>query len=186
MEQPEPTAIVCERGNRILAFDVPFGGRMMQHPLPDGSSYQTWTAEYRFAVIGADGDTTRVVERSWPSLPVTDEMWEDGTAEFETFLGDSPGADCTPRSMNRPEERAAIDNLLMYDEGRVWIEAQREADTVWEVFDPLGRLVAVVPGFDYDESVAPSIRGGTVAWVRTDSLDVQYVTWGRLVESEAR
>ncbi|MGD2045316.1 MAG: hypothetical protein PVJ80_10340 [Gemmatimonadota bacterium] len=182
-EQAE-TVLLCNRSDgSIHFFDIPFAGQVLRHPLQDGSGYRAWTAEYRFVLVDADGDTARVVERSWPSLPVTDAMWAEGTAEFEAFRADAPDADCSPGSMERPAERTPIENLLMDDEGRVWIEAARATDTVWEVFDARGRLLASVPGFDYDKSVAPSIRGGLMAWVRTDSLDVQYVEWGRLVES---
>jgi hypothetical protein len=82
--------------------------------------------------------------------------------------------------MPRPAQRAAIESILVDTEGRVWIEAVRTTDTVWEVFDPAGRLIGSVPGFEYDGSVAPTVRGNEIAWVRRDSLGVQYVEWGRL------
>lgn len=180
-DPPEPTTVVCDRPDGSVSFfSIPFSGQVLQHPLPDGSRYEAWSDEYRFALIDAHGDTLQVVERSWPTIPISDEEWQAATAEFRTFRSESPDARCTPRTMARPDTRAPIRNLLLDTQGRVWVEAVQEAGTTWEIFDPGGRLLASVDGFEYSGSVAPSIRGDHIAWVRTDSLDVQYVEWGRL------
>lgn len=185
LDPPEPTSMACNRPDGAVSFfSMPFGGQMLRHPAESGSSYQSWSAAYRFALVAPTGDTLRVVERDWPSVPVTDQDWEQGTAEFEAFQEEWPGADCTPERMERPATKVPLRNLLMDTEGRVWVEAVGQTGSVWEVFDPRGRLIGSLPGFEYDSRVAPSIRGNRLAWAATDSLGVQYVHWGRIIVSE--
>jgi hypothetical protein len=180
-DPPEETTVVCDRPDGAISFfSIPFSGQVLRHPARSGESYAAWSADYRFALLGPSGDTIRVVEREWPSVPVTDEAWAEETAEFSEFRSDWPGADCTPRGMRRPATQAPLRNLLVDTEGRVWAEAVNPAGPVWEIFDAEGRLIGSLPGFAYDDRVAPAIRGDRLAWADTDSLGVQRVHWGRV------
>lgn len=180
-DPPEETTVVCDRPDGVISFfSIPFSGQVLRHPARSGASYGAWSADYRFALLGLGGDTIRVVERDWPSIPVTDEAWAEGTAEFSEFREEWPGADCTPRGMSRPTRQAALQNLLVDTDGRVWVEAVGPGGSLWEIFSTEGRLIGSVPGFSYDDRVAPAIRGDRIAWANTDSLGVQRVHWGRI------
>lgn len=180
-ERPAVTTLRCDRPDGVISFfSIPFTGQPLAHPAVSGRTYMAWSSEYRIALVEADGDTTRVIERDWPGIAVTREEWERETAEFRAFRDEWPSAVCTPRDMERPDLKAALRNLLVDTEGRLWVEAVGEESTVWEVFDATGRLLGSVPGFAYQDRVAPSIRKGRIAWSSTDSLGVQYVHWGRI------
>lgn len=181
LDLPQPTTVVCRRADGgISFFTIPFSGQLLNGPAREGQSYLAWSASYQFALVDPKGDTLMLVKREWPTLPLSDEQWEEETAEFTAFREDWPGAECEPRSMPRPQVRAALRNLLVDTENRVWVEASVEGGTVWEVFTSDGRLIGAVDGFDYDASVAPSIVGDRIAWVRADSLGVQHVLWGKI------
>ena len=184
VEPPEITTVRCDRPDGAISFfSVPFAGQQLSHPARGDRTYLAWSSSYRIALVAADGDTVRVIERSWPSVALDDSEWERATADFREFQAEWPGADCEPAgAMDRPDTKAAINNLLVDTEGHLWVEAVGEEGPVWEVFDPDGRLVGSIAGFDYNARVAPSIRNGRIAWSSTDSLDVEYVHWGHVPE----
>lgn len=183
VEPPETTLLRCNRPDGVTSFfSIPFAGRQLNHPTSSGRSYLAWSFDYRIALVGPTGDTLRVIERDWPEVAVSDEEWDEATAEFREFQEEWPGADCTPRGMERPQRKAALENLLLDTEGRVWVEAVSEDGRVWEIFDAEGGLLGSVPGFTYQERVAPSIRRGHIAWSSRDSLEVEYVHWARVPE----
>lgn len=182
VESPETTVLRCSHPGGTSYFSIPFAGQRLSHPASSGQSYLAWSADYRIALVGPTGDTVRVIEREWPEVGISDEEWDRATAEFREFQEEWPGADCTPRSMERPQRKAALKNLLVDTEGRVWVEAVSDGGRVWEIFDADGELLGSVPGFAYLERVAPSIRQGRIAWSSVDSLEVEYVHWARVPE----
>ena len=181
---PEPTTVVCDRPDGAISFfDVPFGGKMLEHPAGAGDTWVAWSPDYQLALVAPDGDTLRLVERAWDPLPILDAEWDSATVEFEDFREEWPDAGCRPSAPPRPEMKTALRNLLVDTEGRLWVEIYTETGTAWEVFDPSGALRGRVEGFSYDERVAPSIRQGLVAWVSRDSLGVQRAHTARVRES---
>ena len=74
---------------------------LVQHPGPGAVMYGARTDIYRIAVTRG-ADTLRVIERALPAEDVTDEEWASATEKFETFLTETPGADCEPRRPTRP------------------------------------------------------------------------------------
>ncbi len=179
---PEVTSIRCDRPDGVVSFfNTPFAGQQLDHPALAGRTYFAWSREYRIALMEANGDTIRVIQRDWPVVGISDEEWERETADFRALRDEWPSAQCTPNRMDRPSRKAAIRNLLVDTQGQLWVEAVGEHGPVWEVFDAEGRLVGSIPGFEYQDRVAPSIRGRRIAWSTADSLGVQYVHWGRVL-----
>lgn len=182
VESPETTLLRCSYPGGTFYESIPFAGRQLNHPASSGRSYLAWSADYRIALVGPTGDTLRVIDRDWPDVAISDEEWDRATAEFREFQEEWPGADCTPPGMERPHRKAALESLLLDTEGRIWVEAVDEGGRVWEVFDSGGGLLGSIPGFRYQDRVAPSIRQGRIAWSSTDSLGVEYVHWARVTE----
>lgn len=178
---PAPTMIRCEVSGSRSYFDVPFGGRVLQHPAGPGLTYVAWTPEYRVALVDSDGDTLRVVERDRPPVGISDAEWDLANSEYNDFTQKWPEARCRPSDLGRPDTKPAIKNLLVDTSGRLWVEVYTEGGSEWEIFDAQGFLEGTVPGFDYLDRVAPSIRGNVLAWVEADSLGVERVRVARLL-----
>ncbi len=181
MEPPVPQNVICNRSDGAISFfEVPFGGRVLQHPAGGGNTWVAWSADYRIALVTPDGDTLKIVERVREPLPLSDAEWDEGTAEFREFREEWPGADCTPTRPDRPSAKAALRSLLMDADGRLWAEVYTASGTAWEVFDREGRLQGRLNGFDYDDRVAVAMRYGFLSWVSRDSLGVQRAHMARI------
>lgn len=181
LSPPAPTVIRCEASGSRSYFDVPFGGKLLQHPAGARLTYVAWTQDYRIALLNSDGDTVRVVERDRPPIGVSDAEWAVANSDFSEFIQEWPEARCHPSDLGRPDVKPAIKNLLVDTSGRLWVEVYTAGGTEWEVFDSQGVLEGRVPGFNYLDRVAPSIRGNVLAWVEADSLGVERVRVARLV-----
>ena len=183
---PAPTMIRCEASGSRAYFDLPLGGRLRQHPAGGRLTYVVWTEDYRIALVGSEGDTVRVVERDRPRAGVSDAEWAAANSDYREFLEKWPETRCEPNDVGRPAVKPAIENLLLDTSGRLWVEVYTDGGSEWDVFDALGFLLGTVPGFDYVDRVAPSIRGDLLAWVEADSLGVERVRLARLVEEPGR
>lgn len=75
--------VVCEGGGVSGFYPHAAAAKHVQHPASGGVMYSAWGYFYRVAVTGGDGDTLRVIERTLPTEPVSDERWAAGSAEFE-------------------------------------------------------------------------------------------------------
>ena len=173
LEAPKPTVIRCEAPRALSFFDLPFSGQLLQRPAGRGLTYVTWTEQYRIAELGMGGDTVRVVEYARPRAPISDAEWDQARAEYLEFRDQWTEAKCNPTDVSRPDAKPAIRNLLVDTSGELWVEAYTAEGLVWDVFDSDGTLLGSLPGFDYVERVAPSIRGDLVAWVEADSLGIE-------------
>ena len=181
LSPPAPTMIRCEASGSRSYFDVPFGGRLRQHPAADRLTYVAWSEEYRIALVSSNGDTVRVVEYDRPPVGISEAEWVAANSDISEFKQERPEAKCQPSDMGRPVLKPAIKNLLVDTSGRLWVEAYIEGGSEWDIFDSHGFLEATVPGFNYVDRVPPSIRGNVLAWVEADSLGVERVRVAKLV-----
>lgn len=181
-ETPESGDVLCERPDGALSFfRVPFGPRSFQLPAASREAWVGWSADYRLARIDAAGDTVGRIERVREPEPISDAEWAEAHADFAEFRREWPGARCRPSDLRRPDVKAAYRNVLPTADGSLWVEVHAGEGTVWEIFDASGALIGTLPGFDYDERVAPQIRSGRLAWVTRDSLGVQRALLARVV-----
>ena len=128
---PEPTTVVCDRPDGAISFfDVPFGGKMLEHPAGAGDTWVAWSPDYQLALVAPDGDTLRLVERAWDPLPILDAEWDSATVEFDDFREEWPDAGCRPSAPPRPKMKTALRNLLVDTEGRLWVEVYTKTDRV--------------------------------------------------------
>lgn len=177
---PGSTGILCTHDPLITFFDIPFGSGLVQHPGPGGVQYSAMTDAYRIAVTRNATDTLRIIERSLPAEPISDEEWEDGNQAFEEFLADNPNASCDPRRPSRPRRKPFIDDILLAPDGTLWVEVIRTAGNRLEVFDPEGRLLGSVAAPARKEDSVPVFGAGYLVTVRQDSLDLGHVDVWRI------
>ena len=138
------------------------------------------TDAYRIAVTRGDGDTLRVIERTLPPEPVSDEEWAAANQAFEEFRADYPDASCDPRRPDRPDAKPFIAALHVAPDGRLWVEVVRTAGNRWELFDVKGRLLASLPVRPQKERAAPAFGSEHMVTIRRDSLDLDHVDVWRI------
>ena len=182
LEQPPgpATSVICQYEGGVSLFYVPFQAGMVQHPGPGGVMYTAMTGSYRVAVIRGESDTLRVMERSLPVEPVSDEEWAEGNQEFEEFRRNRPDASCEPRRPSRPDTKPLIGPIFVAPDGKLWVQVIRTAGNRWEVFDPEGRLLASVPFHDWNERTVPAFGPDHMITIRQDSLDLDHVDVWRI------
>ena len=135
------SAIVCQHGEGFLSFfTIPFAPGLVQHPGPGGVIFSALTSDYRIAVTRNDGaDTVRVIQRPLPAEPVGDDEWKEGNREFEEWRAENRSASCDPSGPTRPAAKPILRGLHIAPDGKLWVEVERAADNLWEVFDANGR-----------------------------------------------
>ncbi len=176
-----PASIVCEYNDGwISVFDIPFAPRLVQHPGPGGVMYSAMTNAYRIAVTRNATDTLRIIERSLPAEPISDEEWASGNRSFEEFRAENPGASCEPRRPERPETKSFVQDIFIAPDGRLWVEIIRTAGNRWEFFDLEGRLLGSVPSPPRKERAAPAFSPEHLITIRQDSLDLDHVDVWRI------
>ena len=172
--------IICEWEGGFGVYPHRGGAKFVQHPASGGITYSAWGYFYRVAVTGSTGDTLRVIERTLPAEPISDEEWAAGSAEYEEARERQPNASCNPRGYSRPERQAFIDEIFVAPDGKLWVEVIRNAGNLWEFFDPDGRLLGSVPAVPYRDRTVPVFRGDYLATIRQDELDLDHVDVWRL------
>lgn len=173
-------SIFCEWEGGIGVYPHTSGAKFVQHPGSGGVMYSAWGYFYRVAVTRGDGDTLRVIERTLPPEPVTDEEWAAGSAEYDEARERWPDASCKPRSYSRPDRKSFIDEIFVSAGGQLWVDVIRSAGNRWEFFDSDGRLRGSVPAVSYKERTVPVFSGDLIATIRQDDLELDHVDVWRL------
>ncbi|MXX54316.1 MAG: hypothetical protein F4X15_03250 [Gemmatimonadetes bacterium] len=170
------TPIICQWGGGIISFfEHPFGTRFVQHPGAGGITYAAWGYDYRVVVTEPGGDTLRVIRRTLPEEPISDEEWAAGNVEFDEFRRETSDADCDRRGFTRPDRKSFIQQIFVAPDGNLWVEVIRSAGNRWEFFDTEGRLLGSVPVVPHKDRTVPVFRGDYLATIRQDELDLDHV-----------
>ncbi len=172
--------IICEWDRGTGWYPHTAGAKFVQHPASGGVMYSAWGYFYRVAVTQGDGDTLRVIERSLPAEPVTDEAWASGSAEYDEARERWPDASCNPRGYTRPERNSFIEEIFVSPDGRLWVEVIRNAGNRWEFFDTEGRLLGSVPAVPHKDRTVPVFYADHLVTIRQDDLDLDHVDVWRL------
>ena len=181
LEGPNSPSIDCEHGGSIHFFGIPFATKLVQRPGPGGAMYSAMTGDYRIAVTRANGDTVRVVERSLPAEPISDEEWSQGNSGYLALRDSLPLMVCDPLRPPRPEAKPFIEAIDIAYDGTLWAEVIREAGNRWEVFDAEGRLLGSMPAPTERRSFTPPAIGTDhVLTVRRGDFDLDYVDVWRI------
>lgn len=174
--------IVCDSDGVFGIYPHAAGAKFVQHPASGGVMYSAWGYFYSVAVTRGDSDTLRVIERTLPTEPISDEEWAAGSLEFEEARErfQFSDADCDPRGYSRPERQSFINEIFVSPDGRLWVDVIRAAGNRWEFFDPEGRLLGSVPAVPYKERTVPVFRGDLLVTIRQDDLELDHVDVWRL------
>ena len=179
LEGPNATMINCEHGDRISFFGVPFGTKLIQRPGPGGVMYSALTDAYRIALTSAYGDTVRVIERSLPPEPISDEEWAAGNSDYRALRDTFPLMRCDPSRPGRPGAKPFIEAIDIASDGKLWVEVVREAWNRWEIFDTDGRLLANLSA-PARGHLPPTIGTDHVLTVRKGNFDLDHVDVWRI------
>ena len=180
LSSEQPSGIDCEYNEGWVSFfDIPFAPSLVQHPGPGGVMYMAMSNDYRISVTRGS-DTLRIIERTLPPEPISDEEWETGTQEFRDFIAETPGAECDPRRPIRAEAKPFIEGIHIAPDGRLWVEVLRTAGNRWELFDTEGRLLGAFPVRPRKEDAAPVFGPDQLVTIRQDSLDLDHVDVWRI------
>ena len=174
LEGPSATTIECEHGDRVSFFEIPFGRRLVQRPGPGGFLYSAMTDAYRITLSDPGDDTVRVIERSLPAEPISDDEWAEGNSDYRALRDTFPLMRCEPLRPPRPDAKPFIEEIDIAYDGSLWVEVIREGGNVWEVFDTDGRLLASLPA-PARGSLPPAINADHVLTVRKDELGLDHV-----------
>jgi hypothetical protein len=178
---PFPDKVVCTRGRGFSWFDHPFVPRSVAHPARDNRSIVAITSRYEIGIMDTAYDTLRIIRRDVEPPRLGDEEWADITERFDDWLADKDVSACRPRSLERPATKPFIESLMVGVDGRIWVERNLETGTLWEVFDPDGRLVGSVDGFDHDrQRTVPWLGEDRIAWVSRGPDDIPRVHLARI------
>ncbi|MFQ5703307.1 MAG: 6-bladed beta-propeller [Gemmatimonadales bacterium] len=134
-------------------------------------------SDYRLYNTTFDGrDTLRIVERSYERTPFSSAERDSAERQLRDMRKRMMRG--SPR-ISIPEYEKIFQGFVIDDEDYLWVILSRapEADsTTFDVFDPVGRyLGAVVAPYPVEPRPPPIIRGGKMAFVTKDELDVPYV-----------
>jgi hypothetical protein len=173
---PFPDKVVCTMGRGFSWFDHPYVPRALAHPARGNRSIAAITSAYRLAVVTADYDTLRIIERDVEPPRLTDTEWTRLAGRFDEWLDDKDVSACQPKSLERPLHKPFIESLMVGIDGRIWVERNLDEGTVWEVFDDRGRLIGSIDGFEHDrQRTVPWLGEHHIAWVSRGPLDVPRV-----------
>ena len=173
-------SVFCEWEGGIGVYPHTSGAKFVQHPGSGGVMYSAWGYFYRVAVTRGDGDTLRLIERTLPPEPVTDEEWAAGSAEYDEARERWPDASCKPRSYSRPDRKSFINEIFVSPGGQLWVDVIRSTGNRWEFLDSDGRLCGSVPAVPYKERTVPVFSGDLLATIRQDDLELDHVDVWRL------
>jgi 6-bladed beta-propeller len=175
-EEAARNVLRCPRSDRAISFfSIPFAGRHLAAPGPNGEVAIAWSSTYRVALVKVNGDTSRVIERAYAATPVTDTLWRAATADYETFRQEWPGSRCEPSSMTRPEFQPALQGLYFDQSGRLVVEVTASNGVRYDFYDEQGRAMFTLAGPERDVDVPPYFRDPYIVQVSKDSLGVQVV-----------
>ncbi|MDT8368839.1 MAG: 6-bladed beta-propeller [Longimicrobiales bacterium] len=174
-----PSRTLIQRNNRggHTYFPVPFDPRPITTVHADGTIWRTDADTYRIVRIGADGDTTLVIESEVAPPPVTD---RDRLEYVEARVARDPEQRRVAERVARlmPPAKPVITSLSTDDEGRLWVGRTRTDDfgPLYDVFSADGTWEGSVElAFDLPASMPIRVRGGRVYTTIQDSLGVPVV-----------
>ena len=171
----------CEGDGAFSVIGAPFAPKSLRHPGSGGIAYSAWGYFYRIAVTDTAGDTLRIIERTLPTEPISDEEWAGGRSEeYDEMRESFPNASCNPRTFTRPDRKPFIDEIFVAPDGRLWVDVIRTAGNRWEFFDAEGGLVGSVPAVPYKDRTVPVFREDYLATIRQDELELDHVDVWRL------
>ena len=183
-----PSGIRCDHvsGGAISFWSVDFSPRLLRQPAPNGERLDIYSSEYRLHFIARSGDTARVITRDIPPAAIPDDLWDTELARFQAWKDSLPPVNCQPRTLERPATMDLIRGVFFDDAQRIWVELRAREGSVFDVFEPDGRLAGQVSTPKRVETVPLHVRGDRIYLVTRDSMDVPFVKVLRYVRNEGQ
>lgn len=177
-----PGTADCLAGIEGESIAIPYATRPFAARAPERRTVVGNTGGYRLALLGAGGDTLRVIERDEPAVPLTDAEWRDAESYWAGVRARIDSAGCDVPAVQRPASKPAFRTVLWDDRGRLWVEAATADGFRLDVYDSTGALVGELPAPPRDPTVPLAIRTGRLFWVTADSSGAQTVRVARVVD----
>jgi hypothetical protein len=159
---------------------VPFQGTLAWRLSGSGTLWALLTDQYRLFEISPDGDTLRVVTKSFSAVPVSDEERAEALEDLRPFMERGGKVDHS----RIPRHKPAVSSFFLGADGHIWVvkvEPDQMGRQAFDVFDPTGRyLGAVVVPFQLRRYPSPFVRDGLLYGVIRDELDVEHVVRARV------
>ena len=165
-------------GMRVSAM-VPFTPTLVWRFDPRGYVWFGTTAPYRIYQRRLEGDTLRIIERTYDAVAVTARDEDSALANFKWFTDQGGKVD---RS-RIPDVMPAFKGLFVDDRGDLWVEPviKDEGRQPFDVFDPEGRYLGRVRSdVRLLLNPAPVFRGNRLYGVTHDEDGVPYVVRARI------
>lgn len=175
-----PETFGWQSEGRGAVMQIPFSPQPIWVVSPDGYVWMSEAREYVLHHTTFEGDTVLTIVRDAPPIPVRDAEREEAIGRIETFMRGN-----RYEAARIPAEKPPLQRIFVDEEGSVWVlrpDSAGAPGSTLDVFDPTGRylgeVVTSAPMVPWPRFV---VRGGRIAYVTTDELDVQYVVVERVV-----
>jgi hypothetical protein len=171
-----------EVDGRSMIGSAPFGRRGIVAAGSDrwyyGSS-DTWEIE----VYTSEGQLLKLIRRSTPNRPITDEIAEAYRLRIEENTQLPEPLRRTRASMPLPETMPAYMSFLVDDVGNLWVREYTQSiePQNWVVFDPDGRFLGHVD-MPTEDGWPTHIGSDFVVGTWNDEMDVEYVKVYELIK----
>lgn len=165
----------------IIRMAVPFAPRLLWTIDPRSFLVSAITDRYRIVFQAFDGDTVRIVERKYQSVPVTDADRAREVDRLKPFR--EWGGDVNESRFGKTQP--AVNQLYVDDGDYLWVRptlpagARNPAGVTFDVFDPEGRYLGMART-DFAISGVMVVRDDHLYALALDSLDVPSVVRGRI------
>lgn len=176
--------VVCPEPDTgiIRIFSNPFAIGVLRHPTVGAAVLEARTDSVRIAWVGGRGDTVRVMDDRFSFAPLTDEDWEEATADVRDFHETHRGVRCEGEAVRPPHQPPLIG--AEYDaEGRLWLELRTAEGTAFRVYDPEGRLLAQLAAPERSDRIPPAFGPGWMAVLVEGEYGEDVVRLFRIIEA---
>ena len=170
------------RNRTVSQVNVPFTGSQRWGLDPQGFVWVANTAHYRIERHRFSGGVERAAERRQTLVPVTRQERDRMLESYQEFIRQGGRVDLS----RIPDHHPALTRFLFDDAGHLWVSpiTPESEGRVLDVFELSGRYLGRVAYPAPRRSAPYTIRGGQMAVVARDSLDVQTVIVMRVVKPE--
>lgn len=154
---------------------LPFTPRRLLALDPQGSVWTVRSDEYRIVRLDMNGDTLLVIDVDADPPHLSDGERSAAIRSLEDLMGPEERFTVDLETV-MPRSKPVVQQITIDEQANVWVQRSSELGTVFDVFTREGEFVARFEGlFTPWPFFHPVVRGGRLATVLSDSLDVHTV-----------
>ncbi|MFN8573981.1 MAG: 6-bladed beta-propeller [Gemmatimonadaceae bacterium] len=169
VDMPNANIRCTTKQEGVSFFANPYGPQLIALPTPNGELFVARSDQYRLTFLTKSGDTSRVVERAWQPVPITDDEWAIAGKDFESYREKWPSSACDRSAFERPRNKPPLVSAFYDRRGMLWVETVALNGPIYDVFDPTGRLLASVRGLPASGGIDPAFTDTRAAFVESDT-----------------